>query len=83
MLTSVIDAMENRDVVTVDIPGAFMQADMDEEVYVKIGGTMVDFLSHLNIRNMSCRKMEEKCYLQDSIRSFMGLYVQRYYFGRN
>ena len=45
MLTSVIDAMENRDVATVDIPGAFMQADMDEEVNVKIGGTMVDLLT--------------------------------------
>jgi hypothetical protein len=29
MLSCVIDAMERRDVATVDIPGAFMQADMD------------------------------------------------------
>jgi len=27
-----IDAMGHRDVATVDIPGAFMQADMDDEV---------------------------------------------------
>lgn len=26
-----IDAKENRDVATVDIPGAFMQSDMNEE----------------------------------------------------
>jgi hypothetical protein len=42
MLTSVTDAMENCDVATVDIPGAFMQADMDREINGKIGGTMVD-----------------------------------------
>eukprot|EP00957_Ditylum_brightwellii_P184341 14041164-Ditylum_brightwellii.AAC.1 len=30
MLSCLIDAMEGRDVATVDIPGAFMQADMDE-----------------------------------------------------
>jgi Reverse transcriptase (RNA-dependent DNA polymerase) len=31
-------------VATVDIPGVFMQADMDETVYMKITGTMVDML---------------------------------------
>jgi Reverse transcriptase (RNA-dependent DNA polymerase) len=45
MLTSAIDAIENRDVATVDIPEAFMQVDMDKEVYVKIGGTMVDLFT--------------------------------------
>jgi hypothetical protein len=30
MLTSVIDALEGRHVVAADIPGAFMQADMDD-----------------------------------------------------
>jgi hypothetical protein len=44
MLTSVIDATEGRDVVTVDIPGAFMQADMDDTVHMKLEGTMVDLL---------------------------------------
>jgi hypothetical protein len=33
-LTSVIDAMEKCEVVVVDIPGAFMQAKMDELVYM-------------------------------------------------
>jgi hypothetical protein len=44
MLTSVIDAAEGRDVATVDIPGAFMQADMDDTVHMKLEGTMVDLL---------------------------------------
>jgi hypothetical protein len=34
MLSCVIDASEGRDVATVDIPGAFMQADMDDDVHV-------------------------------------------------
>jgi hypothetical protein len=34
-LTAVIDAMENRDVAVVDVPGAFMQADMDELVHLR------------------------------------------------
>jgi len=34
-LTAVIDAMQGRDVAVVDVPGAFMQANMDEQVHVK------------------------------------------------
>ena len=43
-LTSVIDARENRDVATVDIPGAFMQADMDDVVHMKLEGKMAELL---------------------------------------
>ena len=35
-LSCLIDAKEGRDVATVDIPGAFMQADMDELVFVNL-----------------------------------------------
>ena len=38
LLTSVIDAHEGREVVTCDIPGAFMQTDIDEVVHVKLQG---------------------------------------------
>lgn len=44
MLTCVIDAKEKRDVATADIPGAFMQADMDEVVYMRLEGKMVEIL---------------------------------------
>jgi hypothetical protein len=43
-LTAVIDALEGRDVAVVDVPGAFMQTDMDELVHVRFTGTMVDML---------------------------------------
>jgi hypothetical protein len=48
LLTCVIDATEQRDVATVDIPGAFMQADMDELVHMKLEGTMAELLVRLD-----------------------------------
>jgi len=48
VLSCIIDSMENRDVPTVDIPGAFMQADMDEEVvHLKLHGKMAELLVQL------------------------------------
>ena len=47
-MTAVIDAMENRTVVVVDIPGAFMQADMDPGVYMRIDGAMADMLMEID-----------------------------------
>jgi hypothetical protein len=48
MMSCVIDAKEERDVATADIPGAFMQADMDETVYMRLEGVMVDMLMELD-----------------------------------
>ena len=43
-LTAVIDAMEGRKVAVFNVPGAFMQADMDELVHVRFTGKMVELL---------------------------------------
>lgn len=44
-LTAVIDALENRNVAIVDIPGAFMQVDLeDETIHVRLAGKMVELL---------------------------------------
>ena len=48
LLSCTIDAKENRDVATVDIPGAFMQADMDEVVHLKMQGQMAELLVKLD-----------------------------------
>ena len=48
MLSCIIDAEEGRDVATVDIPGAFMQADMDELVHVKLEGKMAELITSLD-----------------------------------
>ena len=47
-MTAVIDAMENRTVAVVDIPGAFMQADMDPGVYMRIEGAMAKLLMEID-----------------------------------
>lgn len=47
-LSLLIDASEKRYVAVIDIPGAFMQADMDEETYVKIQGKMAEILISLD-----------------------------------
>jgi hypothetical protein len=54
MLTAVIVAHEERDVMTCDIPNTFIQAlmpevkDGDERVMMKITGVLVDMLVELN-----------------------------------
>jgi hypothetical protein len=42
-LTSIIDNVENREIATVGIPGAFMHVDIDEEIHMRIDGPLVDF----------------------------------------
>jgi hypothetical protein len=44
MLTRVIVALKGHHLATADIPGAFMQADMDEVVHMQLAGTMVKLL---------------------------------------
>jgi hypothetical protein len=40
VLSCTINAHEESDVATVDIPGAFIQADMNGVVHMKLEGTM-------------------------------------------
>ena len=47
-LTTIIDALENREVAVLDVPGAFMQADIDELVHVRFTGEMVNMLLHID-----------------------------------
>ena len=43
-LTCLIDTMEGRCVVTCDMPGAFMQMDIDELVHLKLEGKIAELL---------------------------------------
>ena len=47
-LTAVVDAWENWKVAVLDVPGAFMQVDMDELVHVQLQGEMVDKLLEID-----------------------------------
>ena len=49
MLTYTIHALRGRDVDTVDIPGAFMQADMEgNDINMKLEEKMMNLLAKLN-----------------------------------
>ena len=47
-LTAVIDAMEGRNMVVLDVPGAFMQAEIDELVHIRFTGAMVTLLLEID-----------------------------------
>jgi len=47
-ITDIFDALEERDVAIVDIPGAFMQVEIDELIHVKLDGELVDLLVRLD-----------------------------------
>ena len=59
-LTEVVDAWENRKVAVLDVPGAFMQVDMDELVHVWFEGEMVDKLLEIDEDLYASYVTEEK-----------------------
>ena len=44
MITATIDALEGRDVPLVHIPGAYMSADMGDEVHMMFRGTLAEIM---------------------------------------
>ena len=50
MISCAIDAKENRHVAIADIPGAFLHADMDEEVYMLLEGKIAELIVKLDPR---------------------------------
>jgi hypothetical protein len=48
MLSCVIDAKERRKVLTADVPGAFMQVDVDEVVHVRLVGPLAILLTKVD-----------------------------------
>ena len=47
-LTALIDVMEGRNVVVLDVPGAFMQAEIDELVHGRFTGAMVTLVLEID-----------------------------------
>jgi Reverse transcriptase (RNA-dependent DNA polymerase) len=48
LLSCTIDAFERRNVVTADVPGAFMHATMDENLHMRLEGPLVRSLTQIN-----------------------------------
>ena len=44
-VTTAIDAKENREVVTIDIPGAFLHATNDDYVVMRMNGTLAELMA--------------------------------------
>ena len=44
MLIATIGVLEGRDVAIVDIPGAYLSTDMDDEVHVVFRGTLAELM---------------------------------------
>jgi hypothetical protein len=68
MLSATIDEMEERDVTTVDIPGAFMQAAIDEVVHVRFEGEIDEMLLRMG------PKLYRKCVRDENSKAV--LYVE-------
>ena len=48
MLSCAIDAKENRYVIVSDIPGAFLQADMEDKIHMLLEGTVAEIIVKLD-----------------------------------
>lgn len=46
-ISAIVDAEKGRDVAVADIPGAYLHATMDENVYVRFEGTMAEMLEKI------------------------------------
>jgi hypothetical protein len=44
LITATIDAFEKREVAIVDVPGAYLMADMDEEVFMCLRGRLAELM---------------------------------------
>ena len=60
LMTAAIEAKENRDVAVVDIPGAFLQADIDEEVWMALDETLAELMCKVNLKIRNNRKARKK-----------------------
>ena len=47
-ITSAMAAKEERDVATVDIPGAFLQTDASDQTLIKLQGAIIESLLKIN-----------------------------------
>jgi hypothetical protein len=59
ILSCVIDAIEERDVATCDIPGAFMQSDMNDKVVMKLEGVMAEVIIKIDPKKYEKYIVEE------------------------
>jgi hypothetical protein len=74
-ITSTIDAKESRKVVTVDIPGAFLHADNEDYIIMKMVGTLAELMVKTN------PKLYQQYVILDKSRSVLYLQLQKALYG--
>ncbi len=74
-LTSTIDAKENREVVTIDIPGAFLHVDNEDYVIMKMVGMLAELMVKTN------PKMYRQYIVLEKRRSVLYLRLQKALYG--
>jgi len=75
LLSCTIDAMEERDIAIVDIPGVFMQADMNDTVHLKMEGRLAELLVKVE------RKLYRKFVCVENGRSTMYVKLKKALYG--
>ena len=58
MISLMIDAKERRDVATADVVGAYLLADMDKYLLLKLTGESVDIMCTVNVKYAPCDVFE-------------------------
>jgi hypothetical protein len=75
MLSCVIDAKERRNVLTCDIPGMFMQVDVDEVVHIRLEGPLAEQLAKVD------PKLYNEYLVTEKGRSVMYVQLQKALYG--
>jgi len=86
MLSCTIDAEEQREVATADIPGAFIQADMIDNVHVKLEGKLAELVAKIDPKayeNFIHMENDKKVMHVKLRRPCMALSRQCYIFGKH
>ena len=85
-MTDVIDVMEEQSVVVLDVPGAFMQAEIDELAHMCFTGAMVNMLLQIDYemyKDYIVTGRGEQVIIWSCSRPCMGLCVPLICFGRS
>ena len=74
-VTAAIDARENREIVTIGIPGAFLHATNDDYVVMRMTGTLAELMAKTDpklYRKYLADKKERKSYMYASKKHYTG-----------
>jgi len=78
MMSCAIDAREGRHVAVMDIPGAFLHADMEEDVHMLLEGTIAKLIMKLDSSLYRKYIWENKKWQADAVCKIKRRYTEQY-----